>query len=139
LVGEWQKEDPEPFNEAQRFGATIVEKVDREVVNVLLNMSHCLVQSSDYWGGGQRATLEAMAAGVPVICMEDSPKNREYVEESGCGLIVPPEPEAIRIAVEEIKTWSKEKRLSGVAYVQTKHTARHYALNLLDGVCELVS
>ena len=48
-------------------------------------------------------TLEAMACGVPVVCMEDSPKNREYVEESGFGKVVYPNKEEIKRAVEEIK------------------------------------
>lgn len=139
VVGEWQKTDPQPFRDAQGFGAHVVEKVPRETVNVLLNMSHTLVQSSDFWGGGQRATLEAMACGLPVVCMSDSPKNREYVEECDGGRVVEPNAEAIRSAVEQLKSnWGQEDKQRVIDYVREKWTAKRYALELLDGINEVI-
>jgi glycosyltransferase involved in cell wall biosynthesis len=137
LVGRWQPEDPQPFRDAQKAGAHIVGEMSYETVNTFLNLSECLVQTSDFWGGGQRATLEAMAVGLPVVCMTDSPKNREYVEACGAGVVCEPNVEAIREAVYEISTWSDEDKKVGIDYVRENWTARHYALSLLDGICEL--
>ena len=57
--------------------------------------------------------------------MTDSPKNREYVEESGYGLVIEPDANKIRQAVEEIKTW--EPSTKGRDYVLSKWTHYHYA------------
>lgn len=132
IVGRFQPEDPFPFNESERLGAKVIpEEVEPYFLNIFLNKSWTLGQTANFWGGGQRATLEALAAGVPVIAMKDSPKNCEYVVESGCGLCVDPDPMNIRRAVEEIKKWDETKRISGRHYVMSKWTAKHYADNLL--------
>lgn len=132
VVGRFQPEDPFPFNESKRLGANLIaEEVEPYFINVFLNKSWTLCQTANYWGGGQRATLEALAACVPVVAMKDSPKNCEYVMESGCGLCVDPDVGNIRRAVEEIKNWSEEKRKTGRDYVLSKWTAQHYADNLL--------
>jgi len=79
-----------------------------------------------------------MACGVPVIVMDDSPKNKEYVQESGAGLIVKPEPTTIKRAIEEIKTWDDEKRLKGIDYIKGKWTSKEYADNLVKGIKKLI-
>lgn len=132
IVGRYQPEDPFQFKESARLGAHVLEDPATPMeLNWFLNKSYALGQTSNFWGGGQRATLEALAANVPVIAMKDSPKNCEYVSESGCGLIVDPEPSQIRNAVEIIKGYTKEERERGRAYVLSKYTAKHYADNLL--------
>lgn len=133
VVGRYQEEDPFPFNECKKYGCNIMEEQPAENIAVLLNRSHACVQTSDYWGGGQRCTLEAMACGVPVICMEDSPKNREYVEESGFGFVVYPNKEEIRKAVEKIKENPFDPK-QGRDYIMKKWTSKHYADNLIKAI-----
>lgn len=135
IVGRPQESDPMPFEKSKELGACVVsEEQDYETIAELLNQSVALVQTSDYWGGGQRATLEAMACNVPPIVMSDSPKNREYVEESGYGIVVEPNALAIRQAVEEIKKWTPEQLNRGRDYIEKKWTAQCYAENLLKGI-----
>jgi glycosyltransferase involved in cell wall biosynthesis len=103
---------------------------DYEETNVLLNSARVGVNCADYWGGGQRSTLECMAAGLPVVVMEDSPKNREFVEESGIGAVVPPDPNMIRLAVEGLKNNRRDTR----AYVMKKWTPEHYKNAILNAL-----
>jgi glycosyltransferase involved in cell wall biosynthesis len=132
LAGRRQDSDTHDYNECVRFGAYIVPEQTYEEVNKLINLSHTMVQTANMWGGGQRATLEAMACGVPVICMSDSPKNREYVEESGFGLVVEPTVQAIRDAVSHIKNNPNDFPSSrGIDYVKSKWTSKHYADSIL--------
>lgn len=132
IIGRYQPEDPFMFNESKRLGANVVfDEATPWEISLFLNKSWTLCQTASYWGGGQRATLEALSSGVPVVAMKDSPKNCEYVEESGCGLCVDPDAGHIRVAVESIKEWPEEKRLTGRAYVLSKWTAQHYADSLL--------
>ncbi len=134
VCGKEQKSDPMPFDKCEEYGVRIFDEVDYETVCSLLNHTHVMVNTCDYWGGGQRATLEALACGIPVVCMQDSPKNREFVEESGAGLIVEPDANKIRDAVYQIKKWSDEDKQRGIEYVQSKFTSKHYATNLLKGI-----
>ena len=82
VCGRDQETDPNGFIECRKQGVTLLPEQSYESVAQLLNQSHTMVQTSEYWGGGQRATLEAMACGIPPIVMSDSPKNREFVEET---------------------------------------------------------
>lgn len=135
VSGREQKTDPMGFIEARKNKTLVLPELPYNAVNSLYNASHCVVNTSSYWGGGQRTTLEALAAGVPVIVMEDSPKNREYIEESGCGLVCKPTVEAIRESVEKIKTWSvPETRNKCVNYIKSKWTAEHYRDALIKGI-----
>ena len=84
--------------------------------------------------GTPNPVLEAMACGVPVIVMSDSPKNCEYVEESGGGLVVEPNAEAIRDALQRITPEMGER---GYTYIQSKWTEEHYAHAILDGIKSL--
>jgi len=134
VVGRFQESDPEPFQRCRRVGCNVMDEKQPEELCDLVNESYACVQTSDYWGGGQRCTLEAMACNVPVICMSDSPKNREYVEESGFGLIIDPCIDAIVKAVEDLKTWGEKDLERGRLYVLSKWTAKHYANNLLKWI-----
>lgn len=126
LVGRKQETDTKPFLESERHGAKVIGEVSYEEVNKLLNQSKCLVQTSDFWGGGQRATLEAMACGLPVIAMTDSPKNREFIEESGCGAIVDPDPNKIKEAFDNLEYKNPRE------YVMGKWTPKHYANSIKE-------
>lgn len=131
VMGRKQEHDLNGFN------ACIVRKVNvfsegtAADVARMINQSHVVVNTSEFWGGGQRCTLEAMACGVPVLVMLDSPKNREYVEESGAGIVCEPNAEAIK---EAFKQLTPEMGLKGFEYVQSKWTERHYASALLSGI-----
>ncbi len=129
LAGRFQETDQFPFTESARLGATVLPEQPYPEVAKLLNTSHCLIQTADFWGGGQRATLEAMACDVPVICMSDSPKNREYVEESGFGEVSEPSAPQIREAFNRIMANPPK---GGRDYVLSKWTHKHYAENLMS-------
>lgn len=133
IAGRYQESDPIGFMRARDAGSVVFPELSPEGVAALLNASHTMVNCSDVWGGGQRATLEAMACGIPVIAMSDSPKNREYVEESGFGAVCEPSAQAIRDAVESCK----EQKLDhgrGLAYIHSKWTETHYARAILEGL-----
>lgn len=132
VIGRYQETDPSPFDRCKQKGCTVIEERTAEELNTFINESLVCVQTSDYWGGGQRCTLEAMACNVPVVCMTDSPKNREYVEESGFGTICEPNPGSIKGAVESVANQNYGDR--GREYVMSKWTSKHYADNLLEWI-----
>lgn len=136
LCGRGQDSDPYPFNKCREEGVTILPEQPAKEVAKLINSSHTVVNPCDYWGGGQRATLEAMACGVPVVCCTDSPKNREYIEESGFGCVVEPNASAIRDAVNGLKSGQLDPMI-GVNYIKSKWTGKHYANQLLEGIYEI--
>jgi len=133
VCGRFQPHDPACFDRAREHGAMVLPEISAEAVAVCLNASHCVVQTSGEWGGGQRATLEAMACGIPVIAMNDSPKNCEFVRESGYGIICSPNVESIKKAVEEVKskTWDK----SIASEYMKKWTSKKYAEDILKILC----
>lgn len=131
VAGRKQEHDLNGYNECVKRKVTIFEEQPAEEVAKLINESYAVVNTAEYWGGGQRCTLEAMACGVPVIVMADSPKNREFVEESKCGFVVDPSEQAIREAVEQAKTFNG---MPGHDYVMNNWTERHYADALLEGI-----
>lgn len=139
ICGRFQESDPIGFLSARENNTMVFPELPYEAVNVLYNSSWCCVNTSSEWGGGQRTTLEAMAAGIPVIVMSDSIKNREYVEESGAGIVVEPNEEAIRRGIEEVKKWTLEQRARGVEYVRSKWTAQHYADNIMKGINQVLN
>jgi glycosyltransferase involved in cell wall biosynthesis len=132
VVGRFQETDSTPFNRCKELGTTVLAEKQPEEIRTLINQSWTCLQTSEYWGGGQRCTLEALACNVPVICMTDSPKNREYVEESGCGLVVEPNAQSIRdaVAISKSTDWGTRGR----DYVFSKWTSKHYANNLLKWI-----
>ncbi len=133
IVGRGQESDPTPFERCRKAGATVLDEKDPEDLVILMNSSLACVQTSDFWGGGQRCTLEAMACGIPPVVMTDSPKNREYVEESGFGIVTEPDNASILAAVESLKA-SPADPSKGRKYVESKWTPRHYADNLRKAI-----
>lgn len=135
VVGRYQQTDSSPFDRCKEKGCLVFDEKNPEELSILMNQSMACIQTSDYWGGGQRCTLEAMACNIPVICMTDSPKNREYVEESGFGKIAEPNPGSIRdtfLAISEENYGNK-----GREYIMSKWTSKHYADSLLKWINEI--
>lgn len=139
LAGRVQEGDRNGYNRAVELQCNILPALSMEDVGKELNKSVCCLNTSEFWGGGQRTTLEAMACNCPPIVMSDSPKNVEYVEESGYGIVVPPKAEEIRKAVDEIRTWNEEKRSQGRKYIESKWTGKHYADAILETIDEVCS
>ena len=138
IAGRFQETDPIGFLNARKSGTLVFDEIPYRTLNTLYNASWCCVNTSDKQGGGQRITLEAMAAGIPVIVMSDSPKNREYVEESGAGLVVDPTEHAIRKGIGDIMTWTPEQRSAGRAYIERKWTATHYKNAIIQGINQVL-
>lgn len=139
ICGRFQESDPIGFLNARENKTLVLPEISYQAVNALYNSSWCCVNTSSEWGGGQRTTLEAMAAGIPVIVMRDSIKNREYVEESGAGIVVDPDEEQIRKAILEIKTWTPEQRSAGRQYVENKWTHHHYKDAIIKGINQVLN
>lgn len=135
VAGRYQDHDTNGYTACKKHGVTIFEEQQPEEVARLINASSCVLNTSEYWGGGQRCTLEAMACGVPVIVMADSPKNREFVEESGGGLVVEPYKDTIQ---EAMKLLTPDMGKKGFEYIQSKWTEKHYAGALLEGIKTIV-
>lgn len=135
-----RKQDHEPFcyEVCEQKGVLVLPELQAEAVCSLINASYCIVNTSDVWGGGQRCTLEAMACGVPVVVMSDSPKNCEFVTESAGGVIVDPTPEAIQNAI--ITKIKGNPRLGEAAYtyVENNWTHYHYRDALMEGILSIL-
>lgn len=129
VFGQRQQHDTRPFDECSVCGSEVIGEVDYGSANLLLNKAYVSVNCADFWGGGQRATLEAMACNLPVVVMSDSPKNREFVDEAGIGAIVDPEPQHIKKAVERLK-----ETTGGREYVLSKWTPEHYKNAILTAL-----
>lgn len=134
LCGRFQDHEKFCYELPIKSGTRCLPEQTPEVVAQLINMSHTVVNTSELWGGGQRCTLEAMACGIPPIVMSDSPKNREYVEEAGFGIVCDPNPDSIRQAIERAKEQDPQK---GIDYINSKWTSKHYADNLLKGIKQI--
>lgn len=134
-IGQHQDHEPECYEICHQMGVKVMEEQTRDKIIDLIRQSYCALNTSDFWGGGQRMTLEAMACGIPPIVMSDSPKNCEYVEESGYGIICNPDINEIKEAIEKAKTI---KGFKGHNYVQSKWTSKHYADNLIKGLKQIV-
>jgi hypothetical protein len=128
VFGRRQETDSYPFDECQKCNSTVIDEVPYNEVNRLLNQTEVSVNCADFWGGGQRATLEAMACDIPVVVMKDSPKNIEFIEQAGFGAIVDPQSDRIKEAVLDMKG-----KKGGRDYVLSNWTERHYAM-ALDGI-----
>jgi len=130
-IGVHQDHEKECYQVCVDKGVEVHEELSREEIAHFINLSKCVINPSDLWGGGQRLTLEAMACNVPVIVMSDSPKNREYVEESGFGLIVDPTVGAIQDAILKIAPVNSRD------YVLSKFSIQKYADALEKGLTSL--
>lgn len=116
------------FDKCKELGTTVLTEQAPEDLVLFVNASFVCLQTSAAMGGGQRATLEALACNIPVVCMSDSPKNREFVEESGCGLVTDPDPVRIRDAISLAMQTDYGTR--GRDYILSKWTAKHYSDSL---------
>lgn len=135
IFGRDQATDRRPFDIARDFGAKVIDvEQSFEESNALINTAYIGLNCADFWGGGQRASLEAMACGLPIIVMNDSPKNCEYVEDSGLGLMVSPEVHDIQRAVDELMKSKVDFERECREYVLSKWSERHYALALIKGI-----
>lgn len=137
VIGKGQDSDPYPFNRCRELGAGVFPESSPSVIKDLMQDSVALVNCCDYWGGGQRATLEAMAVGLPVVCCNDSPKNIEFIEESGFGRIASPDVHSIRQAVEDLKQNPPDPKI-GIEYVRAKWSGDVYAEQLLEGIKKII-
>lgn len=131
-IGIFQNHEKECYEICQEKGCEVKDEIQKELLVEYINQSHTALNTADYWGGGQRMTLEAMSCNVPPIVMSDSPKNCEYVNESGCGLVSNPNPEDIQEAIEKLKG-----KQEGRDYILSKFTAKHYADALEKGLLQL--
>ena len=133
VVGPRQDCDPYTFDRSKELGSTVIEgKLPPEECADLVSSAKVLLQTSDYWGGGQRATLEGMAMGLAPVVMEDSPKNREFVEGSGLGAVVRPDPSAIREVCEALAaSWGPTEAAAARAYVVQNWSGQKYGADLL--------
>lgn len=140
-VGRKQEHDLNGYNRCKQLGIKILEEQPAEEVAKLLGSSLCVLNTAEFWGGGQRCTLEAMAMAIPVIVMSDSPKNREFVEESGGGYIVEPDAQKIRYQIEDIQSdilkYRTEVGNKGREYVMNNWTHKHYARAILEGILSI--
>lgn len=141
-VGRLQEYDLNGYNRCKQLKVNVMDEQTPEELAKLYNQSLVAVNTAEYWGGGQRMTLEALACGIPVIAMADSPKNVEFLKETPCGSIVEPTAEAIREAVAHWKEMDAKDReflsLTGVTYIKHKWTEKHYANALLEGINSIV-
>ncbi len=133
-IGQHQDHEPECYNVCKSWGVKVEEEQGKDRIVEVLNSSYAALNTADFWGGGQRMTLEAMACNVPPIVMSDSPKNREYVEESGYGIICEPDIELIKKAIQDAK---KIKKDNGRDYILSKYSSKHYANALEEGLKKL--
>ncbi len=133
-IGQHQAHEPECYNVCKRWGVKTLEESSKKVVVDLINKSYTALNTANFFGGGQRMTLEAMACNVPPIVMIDSPKNSEYVRESGYGIICDPNVEAIREAILKAKEINNH---TGREYIMSKYTSKHYADALEKGLQQL--
>lgn len=129
-IGQHQAHEPQCYEVCKSHGVEVLEEMDKTKMVPLLNASKVALNTASFWGGGQRMTLEAMAMNLPVIVMSDSPKNREYVEESGFGMVVTPDPIAIRNAMFQLRGVKCNSR----DYVLSKYSSKHYADSLEEGL-----
>ncbi|WP_081859249.1 glycosyltransferase family 4 protein [Desulfohalovibrio reitneri] len=90
---------------------------------------------------GQAAFLEALALGKPLV-VTDAVGSRDYIQDGGNGLLVPPEdPEAMRRAVSRVLAEPKLRRELGegaLESVRTRFNRRVYSRAFHDAVLEAV-
>lgn len=132
-IGRFQDHEKQCYEWCKEKGMKVFNELPPEEAVKHVNQSHAAVNTSAFWGGGQRMTLEAMACNIPVIVMSDSPKNCEYVLESGWGEVVEPNPRHIQDAM---KKW-KGQICNSRNYILSKWSSRHYAEALEKGLSQL--
>lgn len=133
VAGKLQENDRQGYYDCQDRNVNILGELSYKEVCELMNKSKTVVNTASYWGGGQRETLEAMACNIPPIVMSDSPKNMEYVLESGFGAIADPTPESIHEAIKKTKGMT-----GGRKYILSKWTEQHYANAIMSAINEIL-
>lgn len=136
--GWFQPREEQCWKVCQENGITMLHHQNAESMNFIYNMSRTCVITSDSSGGSQRSVLEAMAVGIPPVVMADSDKNTEYVKESGFGMIVQPNPEAIRNAVKELIANPPDPQ-KGINYIKSKYSEDIYAEKVKEGILKICS
>lgn len=136
IFGADQATDPYAFVRSRELGAKVLLEQSYEETNRLLNLTEVGVNCADKWGGGQRSTLECMAIGLPVVVMNDSPKNIEYIEGAGVGEICNPNGPDIRRAVGYAMAYTQEQRDQIQQYVMDNWTHVHYKNAILRILCD---
>ncbi len=131
-IGIFQDHEKECYEIPREEGCEVHDELPREEVVKFINQSHTALNTAGVWGGGQRMTLESMACDVPPIVMNDSPKNIEYVKESGVGLVVNPDVDEIRDAISKLRGTK-----GGRDYILSKFSSQHYADALEKGLLSL--
>lgn len=116
-------------------GALALPHVSAEALRQIYVASRVCVVTSHWTGGSQRTVLEAMAMNVPLVVMSDSDKTSEYVLDAGEGLVVEPNSQAIRLAVDELR----HQQVNTRDYVMSKWSETHYADALEAGLKRICS
>lgn len=137
VCGWWQTHEPECVDVCFKNGVAVLHHQMPESIVQLYNMAHTCVITSRNEGGSQRSVLEAMACGITPIVMSDSDKCREYVEEAGFGLIVEPDENRIREAVEDAIS-HKQDPMKGISYISGKYTEYKYADAIKQGILSIL-
>lgn len=133
VAGRKQQFDTNGYDRCVKRDVLILDEVQPTQVAGLINSSYVVLNTSDSQGGGQRCTLEAMACGVPVVVMSDSPKNCEFVRKYGCGVIAEPDVSSIQLAVALAKAGDRFGE-NGAKAVREHLTEKHYAKAIIDGL-----
>ena len=105
------------------LGATYFEKPSDDELNELYNRATALIQTSRH-EGFCLPLLEAMAAGLPVICT-DSDGNRDFIEDGVNCLLVEDDHESVTAA---IKRLFADPELRARLAEGGRHTAARYEL-----------
>jgi glycosyltransferase involved in cell wall biosynthesis len=113
-------------------GCLVLPELPYEALPFLYNQAHSALITAESIGGSQRAVLEAMACNVVPIVMEDNEKCREYIEDSGFGLICKPNVDSIKRAVLNASVYKFKKK--GRQYIEAKYSSNKYAKQLQEGL-----
>ncbi|GAB47014.1 glycosyltransferase [Mobilicoccus pelagius] len=95
IAADWQPRRPHP-----RITAGLVPH--EEFVRLLAGCRVAVVPLQDrHRSAGQQSYLNAMLLRKPVV-VTDAPGVRDYIEDGVTGVVVPPEPEALRAAIRDV-------------------------------------
>jgi glycosyltransferase involved in cell wall biosynthesis len=127
------KEEMPSHSFINRIAAEAFESLPPQEVNRILNNAHvglCLSAAE----GGMFASMEYLLAGLPIVSTP-SRGGRDYFFDPDYCLIVPPDPRAIRDAVEALKT----RRIPAAAIRErTLEKVKRERHRLFDILCEAI-
>ncbi len=130
VAAAWRPADP-----SSRVLAATVSP--REFTDLLRGCRACVVPLRvAARSAGQQTFLSAMLLGKPVV-VTDAPGVRDHVEDGVTGVVVPPEPGALRAALEDVLDPAHAQRYAAMgaaarASVLARYTPEHYRRSLLD-------